>query len=145
MSSDKFNVMMIFEVIGKPAEHLAETLKGIVEKIEKEKGVELIHNKINEAAPFKAKEGFFTNFMEVEVKVEDIEVLSGLMFNYMPAHIEIMEPENIQIQNNTLNTFFNGLMRKLHGYDEVVRVAQTEKIILQRKLEGIMKNQPKKE
>ena len=81
--------------------------------------------------------------MELEAKVDDLEILSNLMFIFMPAHVEILEPENIQIQNNTLNTFFNGLMRKLHGYDEVTRVAQTEKMILQKKLEEIMKSQKK--
>ncbi|MBT4257940.1 hypothetical protein HOD88_02030 [archaeon] len=134
---------MIFEVIGKPAEHLTSTLNEIAEKIKGVKGVELTNHKINESAPFKAKEGFFTNFMELEAKVDDLEILSNLMFIFMPAHVEILEPENIQIQNNTLNTFFNGLMRKLHGYDEVTRVAQTEKMILQKKLEEIMKSQKK--
>lgn len=143
MSSDKFNVLMIFEVIGKPAEHLTETLKEIAEKIKGVKGVELTSHKINVPAPFKVKEGFFTNFMELEAKVDDLEILSNLMFIFMPAHVEILEPENIHIQNNTLNTFFNGLMRKLHGYDEVTRVAQTEKMILQKKLEEIMKSQKK--
>ena len=39
---DKLIVSMILEILGRPAEHVTEALKGIVEKIGAEKGVKLL-------------------------------------------------------------------------------------------------------
>ena len=60
----------------------------------------------------------------------------------MPAHIEIIYPEKIQLSNHELNDILNELTRRLHGYDEVARIVQVEKSILEKKLKELM---PKKE
>lgn len=130
----KIRVMLILEVLGKPKEHLVETLNQIIEKIATENGVEVKEKKVNEPSPLKAKEGFFTDFAEVEVEVESLQILSILMFKFMPAFVEILSPERITLQNNDINDIFNSLMQKLHGYDEVARILQTEKIILEKRL-----------
>ena len=59
------------------------------------------------------------------------------MFKYMPAHVEILSPENIKVANNDLTDMFNSLMGKLHGYDDIARILQNEKIILERKLKAL--------
>ena len=130
--------IMILEAIGKPPEHLIEALENLVKEIEKEKGVTVLSKKINEPILMKDRKDFYTTFAEIEVEVEEIAHIAILMFKYMPAHIEIISPELIVLTNNGWNDIFNELTRRLHGYDEVARVIQVEKSILEKKLRELL-------
>jgi hypothetical protein len=59
------------------------------------------------------------------------------MFKYMPAHIEIIQPELIALSNNGFNDILNELTRRLHGYDEIARIMQIEKQILLKKIQEL--------
>tara|TARA_Y100000310_G_scaffold333996_1_gene412723 strand:- start:1379 stop:1951 length:573 start_codon:yes stop_codon:yes gene_type:complete len=131
------NAIVIMEVIGKPPEHLKATLEEIVQKMGEEKGVTIKESKINEPVLMKDQEEFYTTFAEIEVEVEDIMVLNLLMFKYMPAHMEVVSPEIVTLTNNGWNEVFNELVRKLHGYDEVVRVLQAQNALMQRKMKEL--------
>lgn len=126
--------ILIIEVIGKPPEHLTETLNNIIGKIDKEKGVDVKEKKLHEPVLMKDNKNFYTTFAEVEVEVEEILNLAILMFKYMPANIEILSPELIALTNNGWSDIFSELTRRLHGYDEVARIIQAEKNILEKKL-----------
>lgn len=130
----KIRAMFIIEVLGKPKEHLKEVLENIAQKISEEKGVVVVEKKINEAKELEKKKDFFTSFAEIEVEANHMTLIAGLMFKYMPAHVEILSPENISLQNNDFTMIFNELTRRLHGYDEIARVLQSQKIMLEKKL-----------
>lgn len=126
--------VFILEIIGKPKEHLIVTLEKIIESIDKEKGVKVIEKKIKEPIELKKNKDFYTTFAEIELEVEEILQIAILMFKYMPANIEIIEPELIALSNNGWNDIFNELSRRLHGYDEIARVLQIQSAKLQRDL-----------
>lgn len=130
---------IMIEAIGKPPEHITQTLKDIIEQIEKEDGVKVIDKRINEPAPMKERDDFYTNFAEVEIEVEEIVHLAVLLIKYMPSHVEIISPELIVLTNDGWNDILNELLRKLHGYDEVARVIEMEKGILENKLRAVLK------
>ena len=132
------NALLIIDVIGKPPEHLTETLNNIVKKIDDEKGVNVIDKKLNEPALMKDQKDFYTSFAEIEVEVQEIFDLVILMFKYMPAHIEILSPELIALTNNGWNDILNELTRRLHGYDEIARIVNVEKSILEKKLREVL-------
>ena len=136
---------MVFEAIGRPPEHLTETLKNLVEQIDKEEKVQVLNQKISEPVLMKEGRTFYTAFVEVELEVEQILHLSILMFKYMPAHIEIVSPELIALTNNGWNDLFNELTRRLHGYDEIARILQNERAILEKKLKEALETSKKKE
>ena len=146
MSSDekpKIRVIMMLEVIGKPPEHLIAALEDLIKNLDEEKGISVQKKDIKEPKPIEPKEGappsdFYTTFAEVELELEEISSLAYLMFRYMPAHLEIISPESISLTNNRWNELFNELSRRLHGYDEVARVLQIEKSILEKKLKELM-------
>lgn len=133
---------MIVEVLGRPVAHLKETLQKIVDDISNESPVDLIKSKINEPTLVKDQKDLFTTFAEIELKVESTQNLTPLIFKYMPAHIEVVEPEELILTNSTLQDMLNDLTQRLHKYDEVVRVIQTEKQILENQ---IRKLSPQKE
>jgi len=138
--SKGIRAIMILEVLGRPPEHLTETLEKLAKEIDEEKGVDVKEKKINEPILMKDQKEFYTSFMEIEVEVEEILILAILMFKYMPAHIEIITPELIILSNNGWNDVLNELTRRLHGYDEMARVLQAEKNILEKKLKGNLGN-----
>jgi len=141
--SEGIRAELIMEVIGKPPEHLTETLHKIIDAIGKENGVKVIGKKVNEPQPMKDEPQFYTNFASVEVEVEEILHLAVLMFKYMPANIDIISPEHISLTNNGWNEILNELVRRLHGYDEIARVLQVERSILENKLREILEKNPK--
>jgi len=141
----KIRAIIILEIMGKPPEHLIETLNEIIKKIGKEKGVKVKEKKVNEPVLMKNQKEFYTSFAEVEIEVEEILYLAILMFRYMPAHIEIISPELISLTNNGWNDILNELARRLHGYDEVTRVIQVKKNILEKKLSELMSKEKERE
>ena len=134
LKTNGIKAIFILEIVGRPKEHLVKTLDGLIESINKEKGIKVIEKKINEPVELKNNKDFYTTFAEVEVEVEEILQIALLMFKYMPANIEIIEPELIALSNNKLNDIFNELTRRLHAYDEVARVLQMQTAKLQRDL-----------
>jgi len=134
LKTKRIKAVFILEIIGRPKEHLVQTLEKIVEAINQEKGVKVIEKKINEPVELENNKDFYTTFAEVEVEVEEILQIAMLMFKYMPANIEIIEPETIALSNNGLNEIFNELARRLHAYDEMARVLQIQTAKLQRDL-----------
>ena len=141
MNSDEtknISVVFILEIIGRPKEHLTETLDKIIKELDDAKRVSVKSKKINEPILMKDQKDFYTSFAEVEIEIEKILDLAILIFKYMPAHVEIIHPEIIALQNNDWNDIFNELTRRLHGYDEVARIIQTEKGILEKKLRDIL-------
>jgi hypothetical protein len=133
----QINVIMIFEVIGKPPEHLTETLNNITKKINEEKDVKIKNKRLNDPVPMKNQKEFYTSFIELGVEIKGIELLSMLILKYMPAHIEIINSEMINLTNHQLNDIFNDFVRRLHEYDEIARIIQTEKHILENKLKSL--------
>lgn len=148
--------LMILEIIGKPPEHLTETLNKLIDGIDDEKGVEVKNRKVNEPVSMKEKAGimdgdaevenadFYSNFAEVEVEAEEISGLILLMFKYMPASIEILYPEAVMLTNNGWSEVLSEITRRLHGYDEIARVMQVEKAVLEKRIEELSSGKDEK-
>ena len=153
----KIHAMMILEVIGKPKEFLVETLENLTKQIDAEPGVVIKSKNIKE--PKKMEEGagvadatgqkfkvapqdFYTSFAEIEIETESFFNLILLIFKYMPANIEISSPEILALTNNGWNDILNELIRRLHAYDEIARVLQVEKAMLETKLKNILNEKP---
>ena len=139
MSSDKskINTMLVIEVLGRPPEHLKEALEDIIKRIGEEKNVKVISKKIAEPKEVEKNPGMFTTFGEIEVETKDMLTLAILVFKYMPAHIDILSPENITMTNKNHNEILNEVARRLHSYDHVARVIEAEKKILEKKIEEL--------
>lgn len=134
LTTKGISAVFILEIIGKPKEHLVATLEKLIESIDKEKGIKVIGKKIKEPIEMKNNKDFFTTFAEVEIEADEVMQIVGLMFKYMPANVEIIEPELIALSNNGWNDILNELARRLHAYDEIARVLQIQTAKLQRDL-----------
>ena len=133
----KIKAVLILEIIGRPKEYLIESISEIIKKIDEEKGVAVIEKKVNEPVLIKEQKDLYTTFAEIVVEVEEVFYLAVLMFKYMPAHIQVISPEESEISNTDLTDLFSELCRRLHSYDEITRVLSIEKNILEKKLKSI--------
>ena len=145
MSSDEKKILatLILEIIGRPPEHLKETLSDLIKQMGEEKGIKVVGSKINEPNTLEKEQNLFTTFAEIDVEVNEMANLFLLTFKYMPAHVEIFSPERLTIDHSLINETLNELTRRLHAYDEVARVIQTEKMILETKLRELTKTEEK--
>ncbi len=121
---EKLTAILIIEVLGKPADYIKKALQDILEKLRTEKDVTLTHNLIHE--PKELENGVFTTFAEIELET-NLASLLNIVFSYMPSHIEVISPENLNLKNTALNSFLNEATRKLHQYDELARAMLMEK------------------
>jgi hypothetical protein len=138
LNNKKIRAVFIVEAIGRPPEYLTETLNRIAKSIGEEKGVKIVESKINPPVEMKNQKDFYISFAEIEVELEQVLSIAILMFKYMPAHVEIISPERLTISNFELGDLFSELTRRLHGYEELARIMQNEKIILETKLRELL-------
>lgn len=148
MSSDegkKIDAVFVIEVLGRPPEYLIETLNNIIKSIGEEKGVVVKSTDIKQPVEMANQKGFYTSFAEIEVQTDEILYLAILLFKYMPAHVEILSPQHLSLPNSGWNDIFNEITRRLHGYEELMRMTQAEKMILENQLKTILSKDEKAE
>ena len=139
MSGDeekKITAIFILEVMGRPKEHLIETLEDFSKQINSEKGVKIIQKKINEPKLIKDQKDLFTTFAEIEFEIKELSQLVILVFKYMPAHVEILKPEKLNLTNNQAGDLLNEITGRLHKYDELAKILQYQNQALEKKLKG---------
>jgi len=132
---------IILEVIGKPPEHLIETLKTLIKEMSEEKGITIKEDKIYEPQLIKDQKELHTTFAEIEIETVGMLPIIIVLFKYMPSHVEIISPEHISLDNHSWNEALNETTRRLHGYDEVARVIQNENAILEKRLKDLTEKQ----
>ena len=118
---------IIFEIMGRPKEFLVESLEEIIKKIAAEKGTRIVKSKIHEPQEITDKKGIYSTFTEIEAEFENQDSLFMTMFNYMPANVEVTEPNEWKFKINEFNIFVNELLRKLHQYDSLAKAFILEK------------------
>ncbi len=154
--NQKIVARVILEILGKPKEHVINTMKTLIEQMGKEGGIRIVRHDIKEPRKLEKnptfvgkKEGeyqaevteeFYICFSEIEIELEKMTDMIVLLFKYMPANIEIITPEVVGLTNGGWNDILSELIQKLHGYDEVARVLQVEKSILENKIRALTEN-----
>lgn len=137
--SNKIKARFIFEILGRPAEHIKNSLEEFVNKLGENKGLEIISRKVHDPKPLEEKNAgdLFTTFAEVEVAAENLNLIFAIVLNMLPANIEINEPEEIKINNFDLSFVLSDLSAKLHKYDEIAKVSLLERNNLIRKIKEL--------
>ncbi|MDD5193648.1 MAG: hypothetical protein PHF67_03610 [Candidatus Nanoarchaeia archaeon] len=135
--SNKIKAKFIFEILGKPPEHIKNALEEFINKLGENKGLEITSRKVHEPKPLEDKNAkdLFTTFAEVEIKADNLNTVFAIVLNMLPAHVEIIEPEEIKLNNFDLSFVLSDLSVKLHKYDEIAKISLLER----NKLLGIIK------
>ena len=126
----KITAQLIVEIAGFPREHVEEVMTKVVEKVKEE--YEVIESFIQE--PREVKE-FWSSFVDIKMKFNSMEQLTGFCFEYMPSSVDIIEPVKFSLESYELNNLFNDLMGKMHHYDLMLKNFRATNEMLKRKLE----------
>lgn len=135
--ADKLKVNMILEILGRPPEHIIEALNQLIAKLGTEKGVKILSKTVHEPKPIENSQGLFTAFAEITVEMDTINNYFGILFSYMPSHIELLEPEKIELTNFDLAGLANVLITRLHGYDAIAKKMMSDREFLIQKLREV--------
>lgn len=131
--------MFIYEVLGRPPEHIKNALEEFIEKLNQQKGLKVVNKKIHEPTPCEDEyaKDLFTTFAEVELSIDNLNLLFSVIYNTLPASVEVIEPSEIGIKNFDLSSILTDLTLKLHKYDEVAKTISIEKAGLLNIIKGL--------
>jgi len=146
----KIKASIIIEIMGRPKEHIVETMDKFIEVMGKEKGLVISGKTLHEPkkVEHKDKEGkvievseklqLYTTFAEINIEVDTLMGFVTLCFKYMPAHVEIFEPAELKMNNFEINSMLNELMVRLHNYDAIAKAALNQNQVLTNKLREVL-------
>lgn len=131
----ELRIKAIIEILGKPKEHVEKTIANVINELKKREGLTLINEKI---AKTKKLENFFSSYVDVELKLSSMDQLIDFCFDFLPSNVEIIEPEEINLDSHLLAEYMNDLLAKLHQQSMVIRNMHAENLVMKQKL-GINK------
>jgi hypothetical protein len=129
----------IIEVVGRPKEHVENSLKEYLGKLKQLKELEVLKQDIADINHLE-KENLWTVFAELEIMFKDMISLTQFCFDFMPSSIEILAPEQIAFQNRELAIVLNNLQGKLHNLHAASKHLLNENVICKKNIQVILSN-----
>jgi len=131
--AEKVKALLIFEILGKPPEHIVITLEQLIDRLGENKGIKVTDRKVHEPHPVERKddkgdiidkvEGLFSTFAEVEVEVDGLNLL--------------LEPAEFRLKNFELTNLLSEIVVRMHKYDEIAKAILIERDGLVKELEKL--------
>lgn len=107
------HILVTFEILGKPKEHVDKTLLEFLNTVEKEERIDFLEKHV-EPAMKNEQDDYFSAFAEVDMVVKNVDAMVWLAMNFTPASIEVIEPANFKFSALDLQNWMNDLLSKLH-------------------------------
>ena len=130
-------VQVILEVMGRPPENVTEALNKLVEKLGNDKSIRILEENTHPPKAIPDSNDLHTAFSDLTLEIDTIEKYFAILFAYMPSHIEVIEPENLEFSNFDLNDLASKLVQRLHSYDAVTKRMIVERDLAIQKLKEI--------
>lgn len=129
----------VIEVLGKPQEHVENSLKSHVDKIKNDDKYEVISLEVAEIKK-QEKAEMWANFAEIEFKTKTNGDVIGFCFDYMPSLIEVLEPNKIGLSSTELSHMLNDMQARFHQVDMVAKSLNMKVKILEKNSAALLKN-----
>lgn len=130
--------LITFELAGKPKEHIDNTLKAYIDNVKLDPRIRAVKEEFAEA--LEHEDGIFSAFCELEAIVQDLETLTWLAINFLPASIEVIAPEKREIEARHVTNWYNDLLAKLHETSNLIREERSITSHLTESLNALIKN-----
>ncbi|MFH1212270.1 MAG: hypothetical protein V1659_05085 [Candidatus Woesearchaeota archaeon] len=129
----------MFELLGSPKEHVEKVIKGYIEEIRKNKEF-IIITKEEYGDTVEKEGGLWSVFAECEMIIKNLDTITWLCINFMPASIEIIEPTKFNIDARELVNWTNDLLSKLHEVGASTRQSTSERDMLLKNINALLRN-----
>ncbi|RLG21666.1 hypothetical protein DRN74_02065 [Candidatus Micrarchaeota archaeon] len=113
LSDYPYEVLMIIEGMSSDKEALEKQMQMLKEKIESEKGIDII--KLNLADVVK-NENNFTTFISLQFGCETFADLIRMIIQYGPSSVEILAPQEAELSIREMQEISNDVMSAVHYY-----------------------------
>ena len=136
MVEERIKLLLIYEILGRPPEHIKQSLESLIDQIGQNPGIKILSKKVHEPHPVEEEklkkmdqkvDNIFSTFAEVEIEVNNLAIVFKLILNTLPSNIEILEPSELRLKNFDLSGVLAELTVKLHQFDEVAKALTLEK------------------
>ena len=133
---EKIKALFIYEILGKPPEHIKDALNDLIDRIGKNPGVEVTSKKVHEPHLIdeeKTKkmdekiEDLYSTFAEVEMEIDSLDLVFKLVVNTLPSNMEVLEPSELRLKNFELSQALAEISIKLHQIDEVAKALSLDR------------------
>jgi len=133
--------LVTLEVAGKPPEHVEKSLSDYLKQLNDEKKLDVLHVEQESAIELEGdNEGFFSAYAEVEMLVPSLDAVTQIAFLYTPASIEILEPEDLNMESRDLQNWINDLLSHLHTVALELRGERQKGIHLNESIVRLLQN-----
>jgi hypothetical protein len=137
---------LIIEIAGSPKENVDKAMVLLGEKFgEGVSEMKVRKTSVKEPQQIKGHEKVWSGFIEFEVDVKDLPTAFGIVFDYLPSSIEIVEPDQLLVQIADINVIINDLAARLHQYDAALKMLRAENFALKKKLKAGQSDSSQKE
>ena len=127
----------IIEVLGKPKEHVENSIKQYIEHIKDDSELVMLSENYSE---IQEQGKLWSKFVEIELVVKGTSKLIGFCFEYMPSSVEIIKPSSFLLTNSEFANFINDLQSRLHNVDMVVKKLKSENDFLRLSMNDLAHN-----
>jgi hypothetical protein len=137
------HVLVTFQIVGKPAKHVDESLKAFLEAIKKDERIYWLEQHVDKAQKTedsKDNEEFFSAFAEVDLLVQNLETLNWLCVNYMPATVEVIEPHDFELSGLDVQNWVGDVLARLHQISAAYKQQTAEVDFLKSNFNTLMRN-----
>lgn len=135
MSEKEIRARMSVELIGTPAELLPKMLEKMMVKFKEREGVKVLREEFLEPKPVGEK--IYSSFVDVECNVNNIETLLGLVIDFAPSSIEIVEPEEVIMNTNEFQAIVNDLVAELRRVDTQMKQISMQNFALNQRIKAL--------
>lgn len=127
----EIKALFIFEIMGRPPEHIKNTLGELIDKLGEQKRINIIRKEVHEPKLVEEEgvknDNLFTTFAEVELIADNLSLIFDIALNMLPSHVEILSPKELEFKNFDLSSVVSNLCVKIHKYDEISKISLMEK------------------
>ena len=133
-------VRIIIEIMGKPKEHVVDTLSKMHTKLSEDDRFGVQSADLASAREVEGQEGYFSVYGEFELTVKNPSSLIELCFEYMPSNIEVLEPAEINFGYEELSHLLSTVQSRLHQVDMVAKQVHSENKFLKTNMNLLLYN-----
>lgn len=127
----------IIEVLGKPKEHVEDSIKQYVDHIKQDSELVVLNEDYSEV---KEQGKLWSKFVELDLVIKGTSKLISFCFEYMPSSLEVIKPERFALTNAELSNFLNDLQARLHNVDMIVKQLKAESDFLKHNMNAVLHN-----
>jgi hypothetical protein len=129
----------LFQMMGKPKDHVTDTFSQFIEQIKQDAKFTCTDVFVGETTAVEESE-LFSTFAEISFNCKTEQHLFDFCFTYMPASIEIQEPDTFKLQSAHISGLLTDLLGKIHQADMVTKETNALNTTLSHNLRIMIQN-----